>query len=362
MGWTSAFKHAVRKRLPVNSTRWVEGLLGAIRHDSRDMALSVLLLLKYFLNVRLNRKTLLVIERSGGVGDLICVLASIGGLRRAHPNSWLAIITPRGCAEVAMASGLGDAASEAHTMFHKFLLKKCPKNCYYRALLASEADSSGRRSQLHLADEFAQSLGTRADLNSINFKVSNRVMKRIMKRLKEINPQGFPVAVVHSGPTWRVKEWPIELWSKLAELLSANGWVVIHVGTDFDAYSNRTPPGNISRTFNWLNTLGLVELIALLQQVNVFVGVDSGPLHVATVVGVRSIGLFGPTIGKFHVHPRAQTTIITSATDCLGCQHEMMGPLHWMTGCPNNIACMREISAEQVYVAVFDIHQIQPRL
>jgi ADP-heptose:LPS heptosyltransferase len=178
------------------------------------------------------------------------------------------------------------------------------------------------------------------------------VRSRIIKRLRAVNPEGRPIIVIHSGPTWPVKEWPIERWSELVENVATSGSVIIHVGTDFDLYMRRVPPRLVSNTINWIDALNLVELVALLEQANVFVGIDSGPLHIATALGVPSIGLFGPTEGRLHIHPRARALIISGRASCLGCHHASAGPRHWQTGCPNNIICMREITSDQVFSAV----------
>ena len=77
--------------------------------NPRELPLSIFLLIRYVWNVRLRGKALLVLVREGGVGDLASVLASVPGLRQRHPSSWLVLITPIGCRELAVSAGLADA-------------------------------------------------------------------------------------------------------------------------------------------------------------------------------------------------------------------------------------------------------------
>jgi ADP-heptose:LPS heptosyltransferase len=306
----------------------------------------------YFVHVGLKGKTPVVLERSGGIGDLICVLACVPGLKVRHPNSWFALITPRGCVELVKASQLCDAAVETKTRFHRFLRDVCPPRCYYVPLLPDERIPPQSQSRLHLAEEFAQVLGTPVDLNAIKFKVPERVRSDIINRLRTVNPEGRPIIVIHSGPTWPVREWPIERWLELVKKVAAtDDLVIINVGTDFNSDNASVPPRPISNTINWVNVLDLIDLVALLEQANVFIGIDSGPLHIATIVGVPSIGLFGPTEGRLRAHPRVPVAIITSTAGCLGCHHRSTGVRHWRTGCPNDIVCMREIATDQVLSA-----------
>jgi ADP-heptose:LPS heptosyltransferase len=167
-----------------------------------------------------------------------------------------------------------------------------------------------------------------------------------------MNPQGRPITVVHSGPTWPVKEWPLERWSKLTEKIAANGSIVIHVGTDFDSARRYVPQRPVPKAINWIGLLNLAELVALLERASIFIGIDSGPLHVATALGLPSVGLFGPTEGKLHVHPRARAVAVKGTSSCLGCHYELTGPGHWKSGCRNDIVCMREITVDQVLNAV----------
>src|SRR5262249_17050300 len=162
------------------------------------------------------------------------------------------------------ASRLCDVAAEAHTRFASFVRYVCPSHSYYPALLPDERIPPGSKLRLHLAEEFGKALGTLADLETVKFTVPPRVRSRVIKRLVAVNRQGYPVIVVHTGPTWPVRDWPMERWCELVEKIAANGSVVIHVGTHFDSYLRRIPPRLIPNTINWTNALNLIELVALL--------------------------------------------------------------------------------------------------
>jgi ADP-heptose:LPS heptosyltransferase len=347
-----SLKSLVRQILPGSIVRAFESILRTVRKDVPEIMIYLPFLARYFVNVRIRRKRLLVVERSWSIGDLVCLLSCIRGLRERHPNAWLAMITPHGCSQLAMASGLCDAASDTQSMSHRFLRQVCSPGSYYRPLLPDERRPAKPRSRLHLADEFARVLSTNSDLDSVKFIAPDRVRRRMIQRLRGINPEGRPIIVVHPGPSWPVKEWPIERWSELVEKVSPDGSVIIHIGADYYPFGRRVPARPIPKTISWINMLDLTEMVALLEHANVFVGIDSGPLHIATALGIPSVGLFGPTEGRLIMHPRARATVATGIASCLGCHHALTGPLHWITGCPNDIVCMREITSDQVLSAV----------
>src|SRR5205823_6057326 len=124
------------------------------------------------------------------------------------------------------------------------------------------------------------------------------------------------------------------------------------IGTNVESNGRVRILEPIPRTVDWTNQLDVMETAALLAAANALVGVDSGPLHVAGALGRFSVALFGPTSGDLRIHPNAPVALITADVSCLGCHHSPTGHLHWKTGCPNEIICMRRISAKTVFEAV----------
>jgi len=158
---------------------------------------------------------------------------------------------------------------------------------------------------------------------------------------------------MHPGPTWPVREWPAENWSELAQRIAeSTSAIIIKIGTDLDSMGRVRPLAPIPVAVDWTNQLDVSETAALLEFASVLIGIDSGPLHIAGALGVPAVGLFGPIFGHLRVHPDARTTIVSSNVPCLGCHHRPTLPLHWRTGCPYDIVCMREITVKDVFAAV----------
>ena len=302
-------------------------------------------------NVKIKGKTLVVLHRWVGIGDLVCMLGSVNGLRARHPYSWVVVICPPGTSQLAISSGLCDAASDVSGFIHWFV-DRAFSQVVYHPVLPDELRRVEAQ-QRHLADEFAHVLGVKADSQSIRFEAPRSIKRQMARRLKAANPEGRPVIIIHPGPTWVVREWPLARWAELAETLhTMHSAIIINIGNDLDAYTQTLRPMQIHHALNWSNELRIMDTVALLEQASVFVGIDSGPLHIATAMGVPSVGLFGPTDGRLIVHPRARTIIVSGAVNCLGCHHLAAGPLHWKSGCPNSVACMQELSSDKVLSAV----------
>jgi len=297
------------------------------------------------------RRELLVIERRPpGIGDLICLFASVPGLRQRNPRAWVLFIVAPASQRLAQTIGLADAVTMADGVLDRVVRRLCPAKSFLRPALPDELQPARPRPRIHLADEFANHLGVNAQLDAVRLNPPPGTRFAIQKRLAKINPQVLPLVVVQPGPTWPVKSWPDASWLELGRGLAREfNVLVIQVGVDVDSFTREVRcvvrvPGSL----DWVNQLDLVETSALLAGAHLFIGPDSGPIHLATTLGVPTIGLFGPTDGNCFVHPRAKTKILTGAVTCLGCHHAASGPLHWRTGCPFEIKCMQAITVESV--------------
>ena len=96
------------------------------------------------------------------------------------------------------------------------------------------------------------------------------------------------------GAGWGAKQWPAERYGQVAEAVSREGFlIVVNIGPGEDRLARiieKAAPGNV-RSF----TGSLGELIALSRRARLFIGGDSGPLHLAAALRVPVVALFGPT-------------------------------------------------------------------
>jgi ADP-heptose:LPS heptosyltransferase len=108
--------------------------------------------------------------------------------------------------------------------------------------------------------------------------------------------------LIHTGAAQPVRVWPLERYQKLAAQLRQNRYTV-HIVCD---------PAQrewwISHSENVRVPASLSELMALLETAGLFVGNDSGPGHLAAIMGVPTFTLFGNNLpGLFApLHPRAE--------------------------------------------------------
>jgi heptosyltransferase III len=119
-------------------------------------------------------------------------------------------------------------------------------------------------------------------------------------RANAVLPGGRPV--VGLGPTanWPPKMWPAERFAELFRALAAkalSGAVPAVLGGPGEAERAMAAPllALLPEAVNLVGTLSLPEAAACLDRAALFVGNDSGLMHLAAAAGTPTIGLFGPT-------------------------------------------------------------------
>jgi ADP-heptose:LPS heptosyltransferase len=89
--------------------------------------------------------------------------------------------------------------------------------------------------------------------------------------------------------------------------------------------------------------LNLAAAVALLEIADAYVGVDSGPMHMAAFAGTPVVALFGPTDpAKVGPYGARHVVIRRNDLDCLACRKR---------SCENR-KCLEGITAAEVYKAV----------
>lgn len=130
---------------------------------------------------------------------------------------------------------------------------------------------------------------------------------------------------IYANPVarWETKLWTMEAWAKLADLfISETGIPVIFAGSPDDVpYIRSIADGMQERPVIAAGALGLAEAVALLEAAPVYVGVDSGPMHIAAFTGTKVVALFGPTNpSKVGPYGTGHRVLRREGLDCLGCR------------------------------------------
>jgi len=116
--------------------------------------------------------------------------------------------------------------------------------------------------------------------------------EKVAHRLKEVSVGRF--AIINPGAGWGAKRWPAERYGLVAKGLAQDGvpsLVNYGPGEEDLAKEVESASGGAARAVK----TSVSELIALTRQSTIFIGGDTGPLHLAAALEVPVVGIFGPT-------------------------------------------------------------------
>lgn len=130
-------------------------------------------------------------------------------------------------------------------------------------------------------------------------------------------------AGVHGMSSSLCRNWDFGKLQAVILTLLERGWEVYVFGAPGEAQFTEELPGLVNLTAAD-PALGLRQSAALMQMCDVFLGPDSGPLHLAGALGVPAVGLFGPIASDLRVRYARSITGIDGEGECAGCGwHEL---------------------------------------
>ncbi len=155
-----------------------------------------------------------------------------------------------------------------------------------------------------------------------------------------INP-GAILVYVNACARWATKLWNVEAWARVCRLLRERCGVHIILGgaAGDRAYLDAIRAAAHTEVLVTAGALSLGESAALLELSDLYLGVDSGPMHIAAFVDTPVVALFGPTDpAKVGPYGEGHWVVRREGLPCLGCRKR---------SCDNR-RCMNELDAEEV--------------
>lgn len=101
-------------------------------------------------------------------------------------------------------------------------------------------------------------------------------------------------AVINPGAGWGAKCWPVERYAAVARALIDDGFsVIVNAGPKEVSLAETLCQQAGPRAFVLAESLDV--LIAITRRAALFIGGDTGPLHLAAALRIPVVGIYGPT-------------------------------------------------------------------
>lgn len=170
--------------------------------------------------------------------------------------------------------------------------------------------------------------------------------RRMALWLRKHRLSGKDLVIIHPGARFWFKRWPAKKWASLLDILQGElGLSVVITGGGREMEDVRaillrmkTPAYSIA------GQTTVLELAALIKKATLFIGNDSGPMHISAAMGTPVIALFGPTDPSVWKPWGTGHVVISKQVPCSPCK-----VTHCDMGMEN---CMEQISIEDVLHAI----------
>lgn len=132
--------------------------------------------------------------------------------------------------------------------------------------------------------------------------------------------QGGPILAVAPAANWIGKTWPVERFALLAVQMMQKGGPfekgrLLILGGPDDWRASEPLRRSLPRE-RWIDLTGQADLLtayACLKRARLFVGNDSGLMHLAAAAGAPTLGLFGPSDDRLYAPWGANTRVVRGA-------------------------------------------------
>lgn len=142
---------------------------------------------------------------------------------------------------------------------------------------------------LSIAEAVAQK---KSNVPRVDFPRDVEAERRMDQRLAEAGIGDF--AILNPGAGWGAKRWPAQRYGQVAKALARDGLrSILNSGPGEEDLARQAEAASEGAAMSM--KCSITELIALARRAKLFLGGDTGPLHLAAALQVPLVAIFGPT-------------------------------------------------------------------
>ncbi len=153
----------------------------------------------------------------------------------------------------------------------------------------------------------------------------------------------------HTGTTWETKKWSVEDWLELGRLV-LNRFPSVSIlfswGNDLEHEEAEYLTNELGNRALLLPRLKLKSYCAVLKKVDLVVGGDTGPIHIAAAVGTATVSFYRATDAMRNGPQGIRHITLQSGMPCTNCLKR---------SCPDDQNCRLTIGIGEMFEAIASI-------
>jgi ADP-heptose:LPS heptosyltransferase len=158
---------------------------------------------------------------------------------------------------------------------------------------------------------------------------------------------GRPYVMIHPFSGWKYRNWDLGRFNALADRITQaieHDVVFLYSHDDEEKIKPSREKFKGRSEIHFFPSGDLLHSAVLMNGAALFIGNDSGPLHLASLLGVQVVGLFGPAAPELTAPRAAKGALLYERVECSPCKQRICIR-------PDN-PCMELISVDAVHSVV----------
>ncbi len=180
-------------------------------------------------------------------------------------------------------------------------------------------------------------------------RISSNAYEKVNDLISKLNIKDRFVCInINTSLLALERRWPQEYFVKVINYLTSRNISVILTGADWNrdyVEKTRQKCNDQQKIFNLSGNIPIEQLLVLFEKCLFFITSDSGPLHLATLVGTPTISFFGPETPNFYGPVGDNNIVFFKNLECSPC---MKVDNFKDVKCLYGARCIRDIKPEEV--------------
>jgi ADP-heptose:LPS heptosyltransferase len=191
--------------------------------------------------------------------------------------------------------------------------------------------------------ELFQWLGVRREkAPALRYEAHEAEADRMQNKLK-----GRPYVVIHPASVMATKRWDPRRFGEVARSLAARGFTIVVTAGPGEEWFSGEVAREVDGTLILLG-LSIPELAELIRGARLYIGNDSGPMHLAAAVGTPTVAVWGSSDSRRWRPWGVEHRVVQNPFECNPC------PGYRCLVAPTPL-CIESVTVEQVNAAVGEL-------
>lgn len=314
----------------------------------------------------------ILVIRPGGIGDAVLLLPMLHELAQLHPDAKIDVLAESRNSEVFSWSPVVstvfkyDRPKDFLSLFQKRYELIIDTEQWYRLSAVVTRLLTAPRSI-----GFASNTRYRMFTDSRPYHQERYEAEMFLKLLEPLRDGAFkaagprkevlvlpqaemecrkPYVVLFPGASVSAKQWPAERYAEVAHYCEEGGFEVVVVGGKTDIRLGEVISHSLKRFHNFVGKTSLTETASIVAGAALMISGDSGLLHVAQLLNIPTVALFGPSNSQKWSLAGDKHIVVSARTECSPCSRFGTTP-----PCPYHVRCMQEITPAEVFEAAMQL-------